>query len=254
MKAPCYRSWLVRLLQGASVLSAGGCAGSDHAQPPPADFISEARRTASGQATFAFGYAAPPPEGRILHVAVATAEKATCDLLTSGAGDLDFTALNVVISNADHGIYSIEPDPVFPGQSVGYVEWVRVERGHQVEAVRASGGTVEYRGGPQDEATWSEEGTARLVVDADFAVDPVVKSECDGGMAPDGAAEGACSCWRRSSSVFTCTPSAPFKNCCNDSEAGNVELVHFEINATRCHAGCGGTTAELRLYCDQLVP
>ena len=114
---------------------------------------------------------------------------------------------------------------------------------------RAVVGEIAYLAGPGDDSEWRMTRSADFDVRAEFEVDPVVGSECNGSQSSNGEISSSCQCRRLSGSTFTCN--AARGTCCHD-EIGDVESVKFSFTASACANLCRFAGPDLAARCRDL--
>jgi hypothetical protein len=200
--------------------------------------------------SFSFEYVSAPPEGRHWRANGVAGVDDTCSLFEGALRPANFEATNIILSGAEHATYEIDAAGDLSKPARANVQWVRVVDGDVVARALAATGSVEYRSGPQSEAEWPAVRTATLKVHAGFESDPIVRSECNGGMDVNtGERTGSCNCERLSGTAFTCDSTAD--SCCHDV-IGEVELHEFTVEANACAAQCAFTDPELVTFCRAL--
>jgi len=215
------------------------------------DLASRIESTAGGVGIFWFEYRAPPPEGRLLHVAAVTGVVDPCSLFQdqdTESEEIAASVVNVVLSDTDYGPHEVTATPDLSGdEASASVNWV--EDPIKKNRIRAFGGSVDYVAGPDNETSWRGGANALVRVAVDFESDPIVVASCNGSTDSEVDSAVGCDCQRLSGADFWCAGA----DCCFNVEAGTAsEHMEFEILANQCAAGCVYAEPELSEYCQQL--
>jgi len=225
--------------------------GSGPSEPASFEFSPEmiGDHAAGAAFSFTFDYRAPPPQGRLFHSTSVSGVQDPCSLFKGTAAPRNFNALSVTAGATTHGSYLIRRTDEGLAEDEGYLEWIEVRDGAVVGKARAISGVIELVSGPQNEEEWGQ--PARVSVSAEFELDPVVRSECEGGEdMTSGVVTVQCQCVRSSGTEFYCDGKNGW--CCQD-EVGDVSSVAFSFEAKPCAEQCSFTSPSLSGYCRDLL-
>ncbi|MFP4600161.1 MAG: hypothetical protein ACLFVJ_18030 [Persicimonas sp.] len=217
---------------------------------------------------FSFSFVAPPPEG-ITVEAVAMGHSNLCEVIPSGF-DTDvgsFWYLNVTLGDVNHDRYNVVA-PDLEGaaknltQGEASVAAARFEDGRKTERFFATGGTVTVEQLPQTLSEWHAGEHMRLVIDADFPVDPVRQERCDGAVRvhwdedgtaqPDEQAWETCQCRTFTGEEFQCEVTSTGGGSCCTPRTQETVALQTSVTMHQCAKMCDATSPNLYSYCGDL--
>jgi hypothetical protein len=228
-----------------------GCGSTTHPAKSDQDWRTALARMQQANAIFSLSYAAEPPQGTQLRMALHQDDAATaCALYASadGADAADFWYLGVALNHTAAGDYGIVPElSTTDDVNQASVRLVHVLDGKKTAKFAATAGAVQIKQSPADLAEWAADGSLTGVIDVGFPDAPSTEVECRGNQSlTTGETSTECTCSDESGVLSICT-SPDGKGCCKAS--GSSVRLKRDVAAAQCGFMCTATDSSLFRYC-----
>jgi hypothetical protein len=228
-----------------------GCGSTSHPAKSGPDWRTELGHMQQANAIFSLSYAAEPPQGTQLRIALHQDDTATaCGFYASadGADASNFWYLGVALNHTTVGDYGIVPELSTTGEvKQASVRLVHVLEGKKAAKFGATEGAVQLKQSPADLEEWKSGTTLTAIIDVGFPASPSTEVECRGNQSlTTGETSTECTCSDEAGVLSICT-SPDGNGCCYGS--GPSVRLKVDMTAQQCGFMCVATDASLSRYC-----